>query len=160
MSNLTKLNPMYNKIKNKKAASQIVTAVFLIMISVTAVAIIFTSIRTVISNPNLSPENSCLNLQLKSLITIEKACYNQQTKDIEITVTRNIDDKITLNTLGFIINTQPNSKKFSCNYQCGNCDILSPGQTKTYYFQSNEVPSTIKVLSSNCLLSESEVKNC
>ena len=75
------------KIKNKKAVSQVVTTMLIIMLTISAVAIIGFAINNSIKNQlALSPKTSCLEMQFSPPIKIEKACYNLNTNDTELTI--------------------------------------------------------------------------
>jgi hypothetical protein len=148
------------KLNNKKSASQIITSVFLIMISILSITVIYFSIKNMIASPNLSPKDSCLLMQLKTPLKIDSACYNISTEEIEVTLKRSLDNNIPINSLDFAFNLPSSDKKFSCSDKCSNCKIIASGESKTYFFTSSEKPSNVKILVSNCLFAEKEVSEC
>ena len=149
------------KIKNKKAVSQVVTTMLIIMLTISAVAIIGFAINNSIKNKlALSPKTSCLEMQFSPPIKIEKACYNLNTNDTELTIKRNADDKIQINTLVFILNSGSGSDSFTCGNSCGNCQILKIAERKIYYLNIDEKPTETSVKLNNCLIETKNIVDC
>lgn len=142
---------------NKKAMSNIVTVVILILVSLTALAIIGVLINNLIQkNLQMSPEILCLNENTKPQIILKSACYDSVNKDIIINIIRNSEKpKVTL--LEFLLNFEKESQKFSC--QCANCKILKIGE-KNYYITSETKPKTVTLLANKCLIGLKEITDC
>ena len=84
---------MSNKIiKNKKALSQIIATILILIITIIAFSVLSIIIINTTKTVSLSPQLSCFNLKTKQILSIEKVCYNQQTHDIEISINRKIDE--------------------------------------------------------------------
>ncbi len=148
-------------LKNKKAVSQVVTTVLILVLTISAVALISVAINSTIKNQlTLSPKTSCLEMQFSPPIKIEKACYDANTNDTEITLKRNPDDKIQINSLSFSINSGSESTSFSCGEACGNCQILKIGEIKTYYFNRDKKPTEASVKIDNCLIETKSIVDC
>jgi hypothetical protein len=144
---------------NKKALSNIVISILLVLLAIIAVSFVALTLNKLIK-PNLSPELSCLDLQIGQSIIIQKACYNSTTSDVEVTLRRSIDTEI--DSLDFTINMQGESSSWSCSSFCSDCSILGKGEIKTYYFHvenfNNNEENTIKVLTGSCLLDSRNIK--
>lgn len=143
-------------IKNKKAISGVVSSVIIILAGITAIALLSTYIINTIS---LSPQYSCTELQINEPISIKKSCYNRQTNDVELTLSRKLND-IKINSLGFSLLDGEEESKWLCSETCGNCNIPKAGSTKTYYFSSNVKPNKIIISADSCALASSDVENC
>jgi len=102
-----------------------------------------------------------LEMQFSPPIKIERACYNYNTNDTEITIKRNADDKIQINALIFILNSGSGSNSFACGNSCGNCQILKIAETKTYYFNATaNKPLETSVKIDNCLIETKNIVDC
>ncbi len=148
-----------SNITNKKAVSSIISSVLLILIAIFSVTIISISINQLIQNPQLSPETSCPNLQTNRIIQIQQACYNQENKEAQITLSRISNQKYQFNQLKFSLDSE-NPQTFECSNQCGTCQILQPGIQKTYYLNSNQKPESISIYADNCILETQQIDEC
>ena len=110
--------------------------------------------------PLKSPELSCDDLQSLSIIELENACYNSQTEDIELIISRNQYD-IIIDSLTFVINGDFESS-WTCGNSCGGCDILESGEIKTYYFSplNPEKQEIARLYVSSCEIGEIEINDC
>ncbi|MAG27998.1 hypothetical protein CMI47_20930 [Candidatus Pacearchaeota archaeon] len=138
---------------NKKALSNIVAVSLIILLSIAAISLLSVYVFDIIKSPALSPEYSCLNLQLEPPIQIQKACYSSETSEIQLTLKRSSDD-LTIDALDFILDNEA----WCCGVDCPNCEILSQDTTKTYYFP--ETSDSISLTFQNCLLDEQEIQAC
>ncbi len=138
---------------NKKALSNIVANVLMIILIVVAMGILAANIFEIIKMPALSPENSCIQIQLDKIVKIERACYNQGTGNLEITLERKRSE-ISVNELKFILD----GNSWNCNSNCENCEILSKGKTKTYYFSPNA--KEVAIVINGCLIETRDVERC
>jgi hypothetical protein len=141
---------------NKKALSNIVSTTLLILLSVITVSLVWYFVINTIK-PALSPQNSCFDETIKSIIKIESACLNSSSENIEILLSRSFDN-VPLNNLNFIINNVQSSHSWTCSPSCGSCPLIEKGETKKYYFDSlNLENSTVFIQSNNCLLASKEI---
>ena len=147
---------MFNKLENKKGVSNIIATMSLVLLSIIAVGVLWGFVKTTIDNIELSPEISCLDMKTKSTVKIQRACFNSQTKETQITLKRSLTG-LTIESLEFA--TQKN--KYQCGLSCNNgCTVLNDGTTKTYIFSSQENENQINLLYQDCLLDTKEIKNC
>lgn len=143
---------------NKKAISDIVANILIILIGIMAVSILWISVESTIQKPFLSPQNNCFQENFNPPISIEKVCFNEITKDIELTIklsTTNISE------LNFILDSSGKSKEWQCSNSCGDCTLPEPYSTKTYYFQNDNtnLKDKIFLIANSCLISKAEIKN-
>jgi len=130
---------------NKKAISDVIATVLLISLSVAAVGIVSYFIMPMIKeDTNLSPIVSCIDLKSSSPLTIQDACFNQQTNDIELKITR-MAKELEITKLSFSITSNTNAKSFICKSDCKNCKIIESGRVKTYYFSYPDFNTNAKI---------------
>lgn len=142
---------------NKKGLSSVISTLVIILVAICAISIIALYLNSTITKPFLSPENNCLNSKLNPSLSIKDICYNDKTKDLEIKINRNLNDK-SISQIIFTINSNSGTKNWQCSNSCGDCDILDKGSTKTYYLalDSLENQTSISLGENSCLL---ETKN-
>ena len=147
-------------LKNKKALSDIIANLLLILLGILAAGIVFSVVVNKIQ-PSLSPQISCLDLKLEQQLTIQKACYNQTNSQIELILKRK-PKNTEINSIDFAINYNSGSEDFSCGENCINCRLQNPSSTKTYYFTSttNTKPNSITLLVEDCILETKDVNEC
>lgn len=151
---------MQNIIIGKGGVSQVIFSVFIIIIAIISVSILFLSINKIIK-PSLSPELSCIDLQIKKPILIKNACYNSKTEDIEITINRQINDQTTIKQITFLISSNEKNEKYSCGDNCLNCNLLEAGKTQIYYFKTElKDLNLVSVNYQGCLLDKKEINKC
>ena len=127
---------MTMRYKNKKAISNIMATMFLVLLTIMAVGVLWGFVKTTIDKVDLSPEIDCLELKTKSSIQIKKACYNPTTSETKIILERALTG-LEINNMEFLISSNTNTNKYECGLSCGNgCTILHDGETKTYLFSS------------------------
>jgi len=144
--------------KNKKAVSEVVVTLLMILLTISAVIILVFSLKKSVE-PLLSPKQ-CLDMQINPQITIQKSCYNATTQDLEITLYRENNNKI--DSLYFITQSQGEASLWCCGSQCPQCIILEEG-TKTYYLSSadtQEIPEKVSLKVNNCILEAKDVGIC
>lgn len=141
------------QIMNKKGLSNLIATVFIILLSIAAITTLSTQIFSLVNNPSLSPENSCVFLSTKNIIDITKVCYNTETKETEITLTRNNKNAI-LDSLKFSLD----GETYSCDNSCGTCQIPEIG-TQKYYFETKET-KRLSFFINECYIREKTIENC
>ena len=143
--------------RNIKALSEVIGIVLMVVITISLVAIASITIKSLIKQASLSPEISCIDLQIKNVLSIKKACYNEATKDVELLLKKS-SAETEINDLKFII-AKGESKTFSCS-NCNNCIPPKSEEIKTYYFQFEETPEEIAVIVNNCFIEEKNIEKC
>jgi len=144
-------------IKNKKALSNVLTTMLIILITIAAIAIIYKSITPIFLS--LSPAISCIEMQSQQILKIESACFNTRTNDLEIRIKRSLSET-NIESIKFLIETGTASNLFECSSNsCSNCLVLEKGQTKTYYF-SSENSKEVSIYISSCLLDKVKIGSC
>lgn len=151
-----KLNGINNA--NRRAVSDIVVTVLLVLIGIAALSIVAVYINGTIKSVSLSPKLSCIDMQLQNVLKINRACYNSQTNEIEIAVQRAIAD-FNLEKINFVIDKGVSSTSWVCQDTCSNCKIPEPGKQKTYYFLSEKADS-VAVSIDSCILDQKELADC
>jgi hypothetical protein len=137
---------------NKKGLSNLIASVLITLLSIAAIATLSTQIFSLVNSPSLSPETSCPILLSKQPIQIIKTCYNTETEETEITLTRN-NPNIGVSSLNFLLDEE----SFSCTESCGTCQILQTG-TEKYYFDKDASQLTLFV--NNCFAIQKTIENC
>jgi len=145
-----------DNMKNKKALSTIIASLIIILLSITAVSIIWITIKGLTNSVALSPEINCLNIKIQPLIKINSACYNPENKQIEVELKRNLEE-MQINSISILSDS---SSEWKCSSTCGNCLILNPGETKTYFLSEESKPNEITFGIENCITETKEIKNC
>ena len=146
----------------RKGLSGVVVSMLLISLSLAAVGLLGIYINKAVDEAELSPSFSCLEMQLNPTIRFQKACYNNNTGDFELSVFRG-GDGLNLKNIYFILNFEDGgSRKLCCGDGCDSCDVLEDGKSKDYYFSGlgleTKGNSILQVL--NCGVSEIEIEEC
>tara|TARA_Y100000310_G_C20608394_1_gene776722 strand:- start:145 stop:585 length:441 start_codon:yes stop_codon:yes gene_type:complete len=144
------------QIVNKKGLSNVISVVIIIMLSITLIGILSTGIFNILNDPTLSPSQSCLVLDSKNVLEIEHTCYNDLTKDLEVTVRRSGDKTLFLNSIQF---TLDDSITWECGNSCGTCKLLQPGNSRKYFFNTIEAKS-LALKANNCLVDLEKISIC
>ena len=144
---------------NKKGVSGVLSTIVLMLLAIVFIGILSISIINLINQISLGPETLCPILKSKNIIKIQEACYNDLTNDLEIIVRRNTDESIFIENIEFIINNNK-SETWQCGNSCGTCNLPKPGNTRKYFFSSENSKNSITLRMNNCLLQEKEITNC
>lgn len=151
-----------NKLKkNKRAVAEVVSTTLIILLAVAAVALMAFFINRLVSTPQLSPAFSCYDWSLSPPIAIQKACYNVQSGDVEITILRRgSNDQI--DSLNFALNGNEVSN-WQCGATCGTCSLPLAGQAKTYYsnlpnFDIRNV--SVSISANKCQIAKKQLVSC
>ena len=146
---------------NKKAVSNIVAVVSLVLLALALVSVLSYAFNKIIAAPQLAPAMSCLEMQTSFPLSIQKACFNAETNQTEITLKRKLDTEI--NSFDFLITTPAETSEWHAGPGCESCEVLSEGQVKTYYIEqkinTNE-NNKAGVLISNCLIQTKNILSC
>lgn len=145
---------MQSIIKNKKALNEIISTIFIIGLAMLTLTTVFYTVKSLTKQVKFSPEQLCLSQPLK----ITSACYNQQTKDLQITVSRLNLKQAEITQFFFIVKNEKESSSWNCG-NCGNCKILESGE-KTYFISQETKPSEVSILLDACLLDSKIVSDC
>jgi hypothetical protein len=119
---------------NIKAVSDLIATVLMITLSIMAASIVsYFVIPLVSQSANLSPAVSCIELKTSPPINVEKACFNKNSKEIELKLKRSMSESF-ISEMSFILKSDSDVRSFKCGENCKNCNILNSGSEKTYYF--------------------------
>ncbi len=136
-------------INNKRGVSEIVSVVLIILISISLVGIMFVYITDYASKPlQLSPQN-CINMQSNLPISIDSACYNKLNNNVELKLSRSIDNFV-ISSLKLSINEGGKSFSWSCSSTCNTCIIPNVGEKKFYYVLANSKPISLTMTINDC----------
>ncbi|MEK6878347.1 MAG: hypothetical protein AABY22_02000 [Nanoarchaeota archaeon] len=138
-----------------KGLSEVVSVVVIILISIMAITILAAVVFKIANSPKLSPEYSCLDLKIKNVASVESACYNQNTKDLEIKIKRNLAEQ-QISNIEFITD----NNHFVCGDFCSSCKILSQESAQKYYIYTENKPAEVSIKINNCLISTKEIELC
>ncbi len=141
---------------NKKASSEIITAVVLITIGILSVTIVWVIINNTIKQVQLSPEQFCLFEN--NPLAIQTACYNQETSDLEIKISRDNFKSRTITQFTFLIDSGKETSSWNCG-NCNSCKVLESGE-KTYFISQEKKPEKVSIALDSCTLVTKGVKNC
>lgn len=136
----------------KKALSNIIASVMLILLSITAVSLVSVSIRKQI---DFSPQLSCFDLKLNS-VSIEKSCYNQSSGITEITLNRKFNSKF--KSIELSVKNSAGSSLYRIGEGCLSSSLLEEGETKTYLIQ--EKADSIILRIEDCAIESKKVSPC
>ena len=147
---------MFNYLKNKSGVSGVVSTVLLIAITVMAAAIVINFVLIFTdAEKQLAPATQCIEAQTDRLLTISSACFDQANSEIKLVLSRSPVDGIEISTLTFALFDGADSVHYECGtFQCGGCNVLQPGVSRTYYIDTREFsPQTLEIsINNGCLL--------
>jgi len=143
----------------RKGLSGIVVTVLMVALSLTAVGLFSVYLNTLTGEEEFSPAFSCLEMQLDPTIRLERACYNEETGDVELRVFRS-DDNLNLKNIYFILNGEGDSKRLCCGEDCDSCDILESGGSKDYYFSTDGSEESVILSVLNCGVNQVDIGTC
>lgn len=139
---------------NKIGISELVTVVLLALLGILATGIVYYEFR---DNLNLSPEISCFEIQADPEITVSDACYDSNLMETVVTLSRRLSEK-EIGDLEFSF-SNPQSN-WICNSMCGDCEILSAGETKEYRFSMEGKPESVTLSIYQCAVENREIRDC
>jgi len=151
------------KLKNKKGLSEVIAISIFILLAIISLSIVWASINNLTAV--LSPID-CTQARIEQPIIGKGACYNSETKDVELILSRRTTSDIPITSMEFTITF---TNRENLNYDCGpatDCEtatILKIGETKTYFFniEDNTGLNSIIVGINDCsLLSEEIIESC
>jgi len=141
--------------KNKKALSNIVTAMLVILLAIALISMLYIVINKTMIKASLSPEYLCFSLQTEKPMEIKKACINQQ-NETELLLKAN---KATNETIRFAALMNGESKVWSCGSDSCGCILPKEFESKIYYFPLKADEMTIMI--GSCSLETRKVApNC
>lgn len=148
--------------KNKKALSTIIATTLMVLVSIIAMSVMAVIVMNIVKKPNLAPAFSCTDWQLSAPLYINSACLNQETGDLDITLSRGFElDEI--DAITFISSSGNQNLAWQCGGDsCSDCSVLESGTTRKYYFSFNgiERPQRIRMALFGCTFSERDVSVC
>jgi hypothetical protein len=126
----------------KRGVSNVIATLLIIGLGIAMSSVLFVVLMNMKSF-QLSPEEICL----EEKIIIKEVCYNNETKDLEIEITKKNTKEI--KEINFNIKYEKESIPFVCCESCKECKILEKG-SKKYYIQTGKIPEEIFVVADNC----------
>ncbi|MEK6856316.1 MAG: hypothetical protein AABX66_04125 [Nanoarchaeota archaeon] len=146
---------------NKKGISNVVATVLIILVSVIAISAVYVSLKPALT-ASLSPAISCLDLKLNSLLEVQSACFNNNTKKIEISI-GSMTNLNGVNSIDFGLDENGYTVyNWICGGSCSSCQF----EGNKYYlpiegFSLNLTENqTIYLQVSNCLRLNKKVVEC
>ena len=148
---------------NKKAVSEIITSVLIIVMAIAAVSIVSVYVFSLTSNaPALAPQINCIEMQKNRALIVTLACFDEDTNEIEVMLFRASQ----VNKLGqveFVLSDGVNEKVQKCGELiCGSCSLPEPGRTERYFLSSDnpEKITKVSVSSEGCFMNAVSVRKC
>ena len=136
----------------KKKAMNVVVVILIILLSVSAVTILYPVIKKLVQQPIMSPA-SCFNYKL----SIQTACYNDATNEIEITLQK--IDNLEIQSIYFILNLEQESSAYCCDEKCPQCEVLDSG-SKKYFLSSEKKYNSVTLKADDCIIETKEIVDC
>ena len=121
---------------NRKGIAPIVSLAITISLIIAAMAIVGPMILDAIRGPMLSPAVSCNDMRTFQPVRMTDLCYTSES-EVKIKIERTFDD-IEIPSLTFSYDSAAGIRTWECSPACGNCEVLSPGETKFYYLTIGE----------------------
>ena len=143
---------------NKKAVSEVISTVLIILVSVLGITVLSVFIYSQINSLQYSPRSSCLNLQVSKPIFLAGACFDSAKKEIQVNVARKLGTEVT--SLDFSVKSSEGSANWCCGEECTNCLIPEDGKTKTYFLEGNSEDKEISLLIDSCVIDTIKITNC
>lgn len=137
----------------KKAVSQVIAVVLLILLVIGATSVVSIFVIKMVEDPLLSPSN-CLDYQIKPPISIDKVRYDSGEEKLQVTLKR-LGDDLDIGSLDFVIKSGSGSSSWCCGEECSNCVILEQG-TKDYLFPGIENPEEVSLVVGDCFVEMSD----
>jgi len=152
---------MFVTMMHKKGLSTVIVSVLLVALSLIAVSLLWVYIGSLASKSEFSPAFSCLEMQLDPTVRLQRACYNNETGDLELRVFRENND-FNLRNIYFILNGEGDSEILCCGEGCESCDVLEGGKSEDYYFSGSgfDVGGNVLLRILNCGVEEREIEVC
>ena len=143
-------------INSKHALSTVIASLIIILLSITAISMVWITVKELTNSIALSPEINCLNIKIQPPIKINSACYNPEKKQIELELKRNFEE-MQINSISILSNS---GSEWQCSSTCGNCLIPTSGETKIYFLSEETKPNEITFEIENCIIETKEIKDC
>jgi len=147
------------RINNKKGLIEIVSVAIFILLVVLSLAFTWAAVKNI---TDLSPEFDCAQLQfeVEKPLTIDNACYNSETKDVELTLKRGFLNNLEFTTINFIVSSDSSSSNYYCGNNCEDARILDAGETMTYFFKMEEANlNSVTVGINGCPFASAEIED-
>ena len=147
------------KIKDKKALSEVVAVLSLILISLAAISILWIIVKNLTNPEILLAPKQCLDMQINPPYSIEKACYNETSKEAVIILKKTMQN-YQINNLYFIMNSVEESLKWRCGSQCQNCKLPITQTPKDFFISLNNKPNSVTLQINDCAIETKGVIEC
>ncbi|MDO8460367.1 MAG: hypothetical protein Q7S74_04615 [Nanoarchaeota archaeon] len=160
LSKLQAKRPIWS---NKKAISDVVATVLIVLLVLVAVGIVGIYIKKTVSEPLLGPESSCLNTQVRNILSIESACYNENSGYVKVNIERSLQED-SLDSFDFVLiqGQSKESQRWRVGGSCVGCVLPGVGEKKVYDLDAgkSEEGSIVHVLVSGCGVASENVGTC
>ena len=145
--------------KSKRSLSTVVATLIILLLSITAITIIWTAVKNLISPEMLLAPKSCIDFQINSPYELGKICYNSEKKEVELNLLKKYG-KYEITDVFFIVNEEPESTEWRCGSQCQNCKL--PETSSKDYFLSpiEQKPKSLTLKINNCILETKNIGEC
>ena len=103
----------------------------------------------------------CINSDTVLPLSINKVCFNKNTRDVQITLSK--DNPQTIDYLDFFItDNERDVSILTCGNTCGGCEVISSGTKSYYIYIENEkkTPTSLILKSTNCLTDITRIGTC
>lgn len=150
-----------NKGLGKRALSDIVSNVMLVLIGIALVSLISGAIIYFVKGVNLSPKFSCNDANIAGALVIENACFNSSSGEIKVSVKRSFEE-FEIDNLYFVLSNKESSSSWVCCESCGGCKVLGVGEKKSYYFDVGKEGrfENVGVRVDECAFGNREIRDC
>ncbi len=144
--------------ENRKGVSSVVSTLLIVLVGIIIVgSIAFIIIRSTVT---LSPTASCSSLSINPPISLQNICISSLKDELSLTLKRTIEDT-DITILNFELHDGERRAEWLCSSFCGDCDILEPGSSKTYFLNtalySPEI-AVIQIRVDGCILESVPLK--
>lgn len=144
---------------NKRGISGIVATV-----SVIAIAIVLGTLAgSLILSPiklKLGPEISCTQLELQSPLAINSACYDAQSHEVRVSLSRPLNGA-EITEFGFTLSSATTTQyNVQCGDLCSTCRLLQKGETQSYRLPATADTTQVALSVEGCTLASHTVVPC
>lgn len=145
---------------NKKGLTQVVSILIVTLFSISAVSLLAYSVFVLSDGVSNSPAISCLQMQANFPVSIENVCYSKDTREVEVILRRNLDDRLSINKLNFVVSGNK-AEQWMCGDGCS-CNVVSPGGEKKYYFSVSDFDSAdeFSMIYYGCVVETRNIRDC
>ena len=143
-----------------KGLSDLIAIVSIIAVSILAISILSYYVINSSKSLQLSPEVSCLDLQLNEALKIENVCFNIEKKETQTTIKRSLKSS-EITSIDLVISSNTEKEKWRVGEGCENSKLPNEGESKVYSLDSKDSrEKTIYLLADNCEMDRKVIRAC